>query len=315
MLGLGTLLITESPRQPGQEGSLISTALVVVGVAGGATGLLFAVIAPYASAEFNPLKASPIDSVVFAAGVSLTAITSVLDQALIGILRGNLQFWRNTIFVALKLLLLFVFGLWLSQKTGMTIYAAWAIGMALSLAALLGFALHKEGGPGRAWWPQWGLLRKLGPAALQHHFLNLTMQVPGFAMPILVTALLSAKVNAWFYIAWMIANFVFVVPSALTTVLHAMNSAQQSSLWYRARITLAIAFVISLATVCLLQLTVKQVLGVLGSSYAEQATGCLRILMLGAFPVIIKVHYVSFVVFRTGYPAPCVVCWPARYSI
>src|SRR5579859_4976456 len=36
VLGLGTLLITELPRQPDHAGSLISTSLVVVGALGGA---------------------------------------------------------------------------------------------------------------------------------------------------------------------------------------------------------------------------------------------------------------------------------------
>src|SRR5579863_5848590 len=97
MLGLGTLLITELPRQPGREGSLISTALVVVGAIGGIVGLAFAVIAPYLIAGFSPLHASITNSITFAVGVSLFAITLVLDQALIGLLRGELQFWRNTL--------------------------------------------------------------------------------------------------------------------------------------------------------------------------------------------------------------------------
>jgi len=137
-------------------------------------------------------------------------------------------------------------------------------------------------------------MRKLGPAALQHHFLNLMVGAPTQVLPVLVAALLSAKMNAWFYVSWMIANFVFFVPLALTTVLHAMNSAQQSSLRHRARVTLGVAFVTSLVAVCLLELAAKQVLGLLGSSYAEHATWCLRVLLLTAFPSIIKSHYLSF---------------------
>jgi O-antigen/teichoic acid export membrane protein len=294
MLGLGTLLITELPRQPGQEVSLISTALVVVGGVGGGIGLVFAVVSPYISAQFNPLKTSVAVIGVFAAGVSLTAISSVLDQALIGILRGNLQFWRNTFFAVAKLILLLVFGLSLPQKTGMTIYTAWAIGMALSLATLLGITLFKKGWLGRAVLPEWSLLRKLGPAAIQHHLLNLVLQAPGLILPVLVTVLLSAKVNAWFYVSWMIANFVFVVPGSLTTVLHAMSSAQQSSLHSRARVTLGFAFFASFIVVCVVQLATKQLLGLLGSSYAQQASWCLRILVLATFPYIIKSHYISF---------------------
>ena len=210
MLGLGTLLITELPRQPDQEGSLISTALVVVGGVGGA-GMLFAIISLYVSVQSNPLKAGIADSLVFAVGVSLTAVTLVLDQALIGILRGNLP-----------------------------------------------------------------------------------PQVPTLILPVLVTVLLSAEVNAWFYVSWMIANFLFVVTSSLTSVLHAMSSAQQSSLRHQTRVTLELAFGTSLLTNGVLQLATKQVLGVFGSSYAEQAAWCLRILVFAAFPLIIKIHYISF---------------------
>src|SRR5947209_20134086 len=45
ILGLGTLLIGELPRQRGREMSLISGALLLVGGIGGCIGILFAVVA------------------------------------------------------------------------------------------------------------------------------------------------------------------------------------------------------------------------------------------------------------------------------
>ena len=293
MLGLGTLLITELPRQPDQAASLISTALIAVGGAGGCISVMFVVVAPYISANFQVLRASVTDIVIFASGVSLTAITLVLDQGLIGLLRGGLQLWRNTLFAVAKLAALLVVGLWLSHKAGITIYTTWAIGNALSLAALAVFVWFKKGWPGRTYLPQRRLLQKLGPAALQHHLLNLTLQVPVLTLPVLVTALLSATTNAWFYISWMIASCVFIVPTALTTVLHAINSAQQSTLAHKARATIGLALVTCIIANCVLQFDTQQVLSLFGHTYAEQATWTLRILALGAFPLIIKNHYIS----------------------
>jgi len=293
MLGLGTLLITELPRQPGQAGSLISTALIVVGGVGGCIGILFVLVAPYLSADFRILRVSIADIVIFAVGVSLTAITLVLDQALIGLLRGELQLWRNTLFAVAKLVALFVVGLWLSHASGITIYATWAVGTALSLAAVSAFVVFKKKGLGKSYLPQWGLLRKLGAAALQHHLLNLILLVPTLALPVLVTVLLSATMNAWFYVSWMIASFVFLIPGAVTTVLHAMNSAQPSTLAHKARMTIGLALVTSALANCLLQFGTKQVLDLFGSTYAEQAAWTLRILAIAAFPLIIKNHYIS----------------------
>ena len=113
IVGLGTLLVGELPRQPGKEGSLISAALIIVGGIGGCAGMVFAVVAPFVAVDFQTLRASIVDIVLFASGVSLTAITLVLDQAMIGLLRGELQFWRNTLFAVAKLAALFGACVWL----------------------------------------------------------------------------------------------------------------------------------------------------------------------------------------------------------
>src|SRR5438034_69634 len=176
MLGLGTLLIGELKHQPGKEESLISAALIVVGVVGGCFGIVFALVAPYLSADFDALRANIQIIILFALGVSLTAITLVLDQAFIGLLRGELQLWRNSLFALVKLAALFVIGLWFSNKVGMTIYATWVVGIVLSLVILAGFAILKGHYSERIFQPEWELLRKQSRSALQHHTLNLTLQ-------------------------------------------------------------------------------------------------------------------------------------------
>src|SRR5438270_6504776 len=78
MLGWGTLLIGEIPRQPGKEIPLINASLILVGGIGGGLGILFALIVPSISADFQPLRARLADIALFAVGVSLTAMVSVL---------------------------------------------------------------------------------------------------------------------------------------------------------------------------------------------------------------------------------------------
>ncbi len=293
MWGLGTLLIGELPRQPGKEGPLISAALIVAGGAGGGAGVVFALVAPFVAADFQVLRASVQDILLFAAGVSLTAITLVLDQALIGLLRGDLQLLRNTFFAVAKLAALFAASLWLSHTVGLTIYATWLLSNALSLAVLAGFVVLKKGWSRRTYLPQWGLLRKLGPAALQHHIFNLILWVPPLVLPVLVTILLSATVNAWFYVSYMMANFIFAVSYVLANVLYAMSSAHPAIPAHKARLTLALGAVTAILANCVFQFATRQVLGVFGHIYAEQAAWSLRILALGAFPYMLRSYYVA----------------------
>jgi O-antigen/teichoic acid export membrane protein len=293
MLGLGTLLIRELPRQQGKEVTLISAALTVVGVVGGCSGLLFAVVFPSLSANLQPLRESLESIALFAVGVSLAAITLVLDQALIGLLRGDLQLWRNTLFAGAKLVALCVASFWFSLRAGLAIYATWVIGYAVSLAALTGFAARSGKLTGRRYLPHPGSLRKLGSAALQHHLLNLILQGPGLALPVLVTVLISATMNAWFYVPFTLTGIIFIFPYALVTALYATSSARPGTLARKARLTIGLAVIACALANCVLLFGSGQLLGIFGQSYAEQGAWSLRILGLGAFPYIIKDHYVA----------------------
>ena len=293
ILGLGTLLIGELPRQKGKEASLISTALILVGIMGGCLGIVFALVAPYVSHDFQVLRASVQDVILFSIGVSLTAISLVLDQALIGLLRGELQLWRNTLFAVIKLAALLGLALWLSHAVGLMIYATWVVGNALSLATLAGFALLKGKWLRGSYRPHWELLRKLGPSALQHHLLNLTFQTPALTLPVIVTVMLSATTNAWFYVSWMIAGFGFFVPYALATVLYATSADQPGMLAHKARQTIGFAVLAGVGMNCLLLFGARQILALFGHVYADQAVWSLRILALGAFPLVIRDHYIA----------------------
>ncbi len=293
VLGLGTLLITELPRQPERAGSLVSTALLVVGGVGLVVGSIFALIAAHCSVQFQALGDNGTDVVTFGGGVSLTAITFVLDQALIGLLRGGLQLWRNTLFAIAKLVLLFIVSAWLAQRMAVSISLTWSCANGISLASLYLFFVIKSKGFGKNCLPQWRLLHSLGKAAFQHHLLNITLAFPALALPVLVTLLLSARMNAWFYVAWMLASFVFLIPNALTTVLHAMNSAQQTTLAQKARNTIMLSCLISGLAISFLQLSAPILLAAFGGAYATQAATTLRILVVAAFALTIKNHYIS----------------------
>ena len=293
MLGLGTLLMGELSKQRGKESSLISAALILVGAVGLCLGVGYAIVAPYLSTAFQDLGANPGNIILFATGVSLTAITLVLDQTFIGLLRGELQFYRNAVFAAAKLAALFAAGLWLAHVTGLTIYMTWIIGIGFSLAVLIGFALIKRVKPGRIFQPQWGLLRKLGPEALKHHILNIMLEAPSLILPVLVTILLSATVNAWFFVAWSLSGVANTASAALATTLYAVSSAQPSVLAHKMRLTLGLALVACVLANCVLLFGARQVLELFGHSYSEQAAWSLRILSLESFPFIIKNHYIA----------------------
>jgi O-antigen/teichoic acid export membrane protein len=292
MLGLGTVLVTEIPRQPKQALSLTSTSLMVVFIAGGLAGLLFATVAPLFSHEFSSLNADIFEVLLFALGVGLTSVSLVLDQALVAFLRGTKQFQRNAFFSVSKLVFLALISFLFSNLTGMSIYATWALGNLLSVIFVLLPIVLKSKRSLRNYLPVWKLLRQMSGVALRHHLLNTLLQLTPYALPLIVTTLLSAKVNALFYVSWMSVSFVICISVALTSILHAMNSAHKSNLVQNARLTMSLAFILIGLVVIILQCVAQQVLGVFGTAYLD-GVWTLRILLLAAFPLIIKDHYIT----------------------
>jgi O-antigen/teichoic acid export membrane protein len=292
VLGLGTLLIGELPRQPGRIGALLTGALCTVGVAGGGAGLLFAMLAPRLSPDLAPLAAGIGVMILFALGVALTAVTLVLDQALVGLLRGELQLWRNIFFAVAKLVLLAAAGLWLAGRGGLLIYATWVTGSLTSLLFLAVLA-WRYGITLLGHRPAWGMLRGLGRSALGHHALNLTLQIPSLALPLVVTIELSATANAHFYVAWMIAGLLFVAPYALTTVLYAVGAADPETLAHKLRQSLLLSFGLCVAATLVLWVAADWMLAIFGQGYALEAGISLRLMALGVIPLVVRYHYIA----------------------
>ena len=289
-LGLGTLLMGELPRLESGHRSLINAALTITAPAGALVGILFAVIAPEVSSNFEPIAESWITILVFATGVALTALALVLDQALLGLLRGNLQLRRNAVFAGVKLLALVPIAALIPDAGSAWIYSAWTVGIAASLLVMTRFYRQRGDDPLQ---PDFGPLKEMRLSAASHHAFNVALQIPAMAMPVLVVGLVSAEANASFYIAWMIAGLLAMVPISLATVLYPIGSQDKTQMTQGLKLTLAIAFSLGILANLILVPGAVPILEVFGSSYAEQGASTLHILVLGVFPLTFKTLYVS----------------------
>lgn len=290
--GFGTLLIGELPRRVGDTASLIVNALYVVGSVGAALGTLFVLLAPQYAATFAPLATQVGAAPLMAVGVALTALALTLDGALFGLLRGDLQFARNTVFAVTKLGALALVARW-GMDIGLPIHATWVFGGGVSLVALGGYATVQHGGRWNRLRPRPSLVRAFGGAASRHHALNLTLQLPPLALPLVAAAILPAAAVGYFAVAWLVAGFAFIGPYALTLMLPASGAADATATGQTLRFTLRLATLVGIAANVALFVGAGPLLSVFGAEYAAQAAWPLRVIGLGVFPLIAKDHYVA----------------------
>jgi len=305
-VGLGTLLMGELPRMRDHRRGLIDAALLISGGIGIVLGLGFALIAPLVASNLDPLSSSALAVLVFAVGTALTGAAFVLDQALIGLLRGGLQLTRNIVFSLVKLLALFAVAMAATGGDSVAIYTTWVAGIVISMLALAR-RFHRDPEDPRG--PSFALLRRMRLQAATHHVFNLALRLPDLVLPLIVVSLLSAATNASFYVAWMIASLIFAVPLSLSTVLYAVGSGESARLDERFRLTLRTSLGFGLLANLVLIVAAGPLLGLFGSAYASDATATLHLLALGVFPETIRTHYVTVHRIERRIPAAIPIVW------
>jgi O-antigen/teichoic acid export membrane protein len=290
VLGLGTVLIGELPKRRSRAG-LVSAALLACGFGSLLLGLGFALVAPLIGHHLGNIVGGPIAAVTFVAGVALTAVSSVFDQATIGLLRGGVQLTRNLVFAVSKMAVLPVTALLLHDQFGAGIAASWVAGTAASMAgSAIWLRLHGSSVLPR---PDWGALRSLGRSTLAHNWLNLAIAVPVTLVPVLVTVVVSPSANAAFYASWMIVCFLCAVPMHLSTVLFAVASADPQAISRKLRFSLKVSLGVGIPGVLVLCLGGHFVLSLFGGSYTREGLFPLWMLALSYTPGLPKIFYVA----------------------
>jgi O-antigen/teichoic acid export membrane protein len=289
--GLGTLIIREAPRYLGRELSMVGTGVVGAGAIGAVLGLLFAVVISQVSVSFRHLAFAQ-NAAAFAFGVGLTAAVLVLDQCLAGLLNGKVLVARGMTFSLVKLVAVLAAGVWFGHHSGMLIFLTWVLGDLVAVAVLLVAAVRRD--VIRDWWPrEWRLLRELIPHAVGHQLMNIGLLAPSWAMPIIVTLLLSAESNAAFYVASIITAPGLYIPSAMAFSLFAVAVQNPGRLAHQLQTTLALSFGAAAIAAIGVLLFGRLVLTLFGQAYVDEGNTALVVLTLGMFPLTIKVHFAN----------------------
>lgn len=290
VLGLNTVLIAELPGNAGRARSLIATAVSASAACAFVVSLATAEVLRLVSPNLRPALTGATGPVLFVSlGVAATVLL-ILDNASIGLLRGDLQLKRNTIFAVSKLLVLpGVIVLW-STASGKQLETAWLTGLVLSAGSVV-YWLWRSTVKASAR-PAFSYLRSQRRLVFGHYALNLSVAAPGFVVPVLVATIVGPAANARYTAAMLIAGFVSIIPYQLSTVLFAIAPGDEGALRREARKTLSISLAVGCVSVPALFLLAGFILGIFGGSYTGGATA-LSVLALRIFPSSVIAHYVA----------------------
>lgn len=137
------------------------------------------------------------------------------------------------------------------------------------------------------------LFRGIGRLALSHNALNVSIQAALLVLPVLVTVLVSARANASFNAAIMLAGFVFALPYAISVGLFAAARGDESEVLTRMRLTIPFGLVVSAAADLVIFPLAGPLLHIFGQTYAADGTMLLRLVVLAGLPFVVKDHFIA----------------------
>lgn len=274
-LGMGIGLVKYmAPSTRRRE--LVATAFSVTGLAALAISSIFLLGVPLWAPALDFMVASPIWVAVFVASSVPWVWGPILDQTFIACRKAHLALARNAALGSGKLaLLLLASGLGIAG-----ILASWIIALLASvlLAMLLlprvtGFAFPLP-------FPNIGEFRRMFSFASANYAAGFLHMLPTTIMPLMVAGILGEEMTAYYYVSWMIASALFIIPTSIGTSYLAEGSANPHRIEEDFRQALAFAYSLTLPGAAMVWLLANHLLGLFGEAYALNAAVLLRFAVL-----------------------------------
>lgn len=294
ILGFGSAVITHTRGNRERLAVLLNSALVLTVSAGTALSVAFVLLAGALFDDLDVVAGSPTFAALFIAASVFGTLGILLDQSATALRRGDQVLIRNVAFGAGTLLALVAASLSIPRLSPGAVFAPWAL--AGAVATGVGLWQLRRVVPGYR--PRLSVDRQLSRsligAALPNHALTLVDRVPGLLLPILVTELLSPDANATWYVAWMMAWVVSIVPVqvGLTMFSEIAHDPRSQRRVVRQGVRTSLGFGLPLAAG--VALLAEPLLGLLGPHYAATGTTPLRVLVLAWVPLtFVQAYYAA----------------------
>ncbi len=281
---------------------LLSDSFSAISLAAAIFAGMFLLFLPFFSPSLAFVREGPT-AWVFILFTILVTLDYFTESIFIAYRAGKYIFYKNIVVSISKLLLpaLFVgFG-------AVGIFFAWSL--ALSSALIVSFFIlvkkfHFKFTPAF----RRTKLKELVSFSFVNFLVGLLGIAPGLLLPILITNTINSQTAAYFYIAYMIANLLYVIPYATTQSLFAEGSYDEKSFWHSVGKALKLIFTLLIPAIIVLLLLSNFILLFFGKSYSVEGVRFLHLLALAGIPVSLNYLGLTILNVKRKMKALLIIC-------
>jgi len=305
LVGLDISIVRFLPRADNPR-KMINTCFTLSGIVSLLAAAIFLAGLGIWSPALSFVRENAIFCLAFLFFAVLLTLSPLIDSAFLAKRRAGFTLSKNSIFSLLKLLLPVLLALYF-QTFGVVVSWGIALGVALAVAVLL-FLPRVQDGYRPLPALDLGLFKKLWRYSSGNYLVNLLSGAPAFLLPLMVVNLLGAEQNAYFYIAWMTANFLFASAAGVSRSLFAEGSHFEDRLRGNVVKSLKSTFLLLVPAAILLAAAGKWLLLIFGHGYSLNALPLLWVLCLSSLPFGVN-HIYTAILRVTGRITELIIIW------
>ncbi len=291
-LGFNNSLIRDLPSSEGKN-KIVNTVCTLVAVTAAIFAVFYLIGIDFFSPKLHFLRENHIVIFLFLGASVVNAVNSITDNIFIGLRNSKYILIYNSVFSVTKLILPFfltaygAFGIFLSVMGGI------AAALTLTIFFLITvYNLTLRPMIDRA------VLNKTLKYSATTYLTGLIGSIPSMLLPVLVLNILGPAHAAYYYMAFTIANLLFVIPQSVTRSLFA-ESAYDTTMVKRQVLKAAkIMYALIVPSVIIALVASGLILRVFGKSYSAEGLTLLRILAVST--VFMIINYIGGTLFHIG---------------
>jgi O-antigen/teichoic acid export membrane protein len=261
---------------------LINSSFVLSGLISLVAAVVFIAAVDFWSPALSFVKQNPIFYLTFVVVAILTTLSNLIDSVFVARRSAGFVLSKNAIFSFLKILLVIVLAVFFRT---FGVVASWgvALGVAFAISLFL-FLPRVEAGYKPAPALNIGQFKGTWRYSASSYLASLLGRAPNMVLPLMVVNLLGTESNAYFYIAWMIASFLFTIPGSVSRSLFAEGAHSEENIREQVARSIKFTFLLLVPAVIVLMAVAKWILLLFGPGYSTNALLLLWLLILASLP-------------------------------
>jgi O-antigen/teichoic acid export membrane protein len=293
-LNLSGMLMRFLPQAGGKSRRLVLAAYVFAASASALLALISLTAIKIFASPGSPLRLDPAQSAVFVLAVAATAIFTIEDNVLVALRRAVWVPVENGSFGIAKIAVLFALA---PIGTAFALYSAWMIPLTLTIPVISAVLFFKFLPPAsrprhttRLGRPARSVIIRFAAGDATG---GLFTQAWTYLLPVLITALLGASVNALFYTSFLFSSTIDQVAANYASPLTVEGAHKPGEIASLIRLALRRIFTIIVPTVAVLLVISPWLLRAFGDKYTS-AVPLLDLLLIACLPKALATVYYAY---------------------